>query len=87
MTATVRLPRLLADAVNTDIRHQVRDGTVSESLTALFNEHPGLKNHILDDRGAIRPHVSIFVDGHRAGLDTEVGEGSEVRVLNAVSGG
>ncbi|HEU4319951.1 MAG TPA: MoaD/ThiS family protein [Acidimicrobiia bacterium] len=87
MTATIRLPRMLADAANTEIRHQVGDGTVARSLADLFAAHPGIKNHVLDDRGEIRPHVSIFVDGHRAGLDTVVGEGSEVRVLNAVSGG
>ena len=87
MTATIRLPRMLADVANTDIRHQVGEGTVAGSLAQLFVEHPGLKNHVLDDRGEIRPHVSIFVDGHRARLETEVRDDSELRVLNAVSGG
>ena len=78
---------MLADAANTELRHEIAGATVSDALAALFANEPGLKNHILDERGEIRPHVSIFVDGHRARLETEVRDDSELRVLNAVSGG
>ena len=87
VTASIRLPRVLADAANTELRYPVTTGTVAESLAGLFRDHPGLRNHLLDDRGEIRPHVSIFVDGQRAGKDTLVNDGSELRVINAVSGG
>lgn len=87
MSATLRLPRVLADTANTDVRHEVADGMVSDALASLFADVPGLRNHILDDRARIRPHVSVFVDGERADLEATVGAGSDVRIINAVSGG
>jgi hypothetical protein len=87
MTAVVRLPRILSDAANTDTRLPVDGDTVESSLIDLFQREPGLRNHLLDESGAIRPHVSIFVDGSQAELDTDVRAGSEIRVLHAVSGG
>jgi molybdopterin converting factor small subunit len=87
MTARLRLPRLLSETVRVAPEHQVEGTTVAEALGDLFSSSPGLRNHIVDETGAIRPHVSVFVDGTQADLDTEVGDGSEVRVLNAVSGG
>lgn len=78
---------MLADAANTDLHHQVAGGTVGEALGALFQKKPGLRNHILDESGSVRPHVSLFVDGVQADLSESVGESSELRVLHAVSGG
>ena len=87
MTARLRLPRLLSETVPVAPEHRVEGSTVAEALGDLFSSSPGLRTHILDELGAIRPHVSVFVDGVQADLDTEVGDGSELRVLNAVSGG
>lgn len=78
---------MLSEAANIDLRHDVDGTTVGEALDSLFQRKPGLRNHILDDGGGIRPHVSVFVDGMQADLGTEVGDGSEIRVLHAVSGG
>ena len=87
MTAELRLPRLLAEIANTGPAHPVVGSTVAEALDDLFSQLPGLRNHVLDEAGAIRPHVSIFVDGYQAGLDTAVGGDAEIRILHAVSGG
>ncbi len=87
MTATVRLPRILTHSVKTGLRHEVEGQTLGEVLDSLFAGEPGLKNHLLDESGRIRPHVLIFVDSARAGLDTPVGADAEVQVLQAVSGG
>lgn len=87
MTATVRLPRMLSETVKTDVVHDVAGATVEEALTDLFAKVPGLRHHICEETGAIRPHVSVFVDGFQADLGTGLADGSEVRVLHAVSGG
>ena len=87
MSPTVRLPRMLSDAVKSDLRHDVAGTTVADALGDLFEAQPGLRNHILDDSGAIRPHVSVFVDGRQSSLDDSVDTNSEIRVLHAVSGG
>lgn len=78
---------MLSEATNTGLRHEVAGGTVGEALEELFQEKPGLRNHILDDAGEVRPHVSLFVDGVQSDLTTALGDSSEVRVLHAVSGG
>lgn len=87
MIATVRLPRMLSETVKTDATHDVVGATVEEALTDLFTKVPGLRHHICEETGAIRPHVSVFVDGLQAELGTGLAEGSEIRVLHAVSGG
>jgi molybdopterin converting factor small subunit len=87
MTASVRLPRMLSETVGTHTAHQVTGDTVRAALSNLFEQVPGLRNHIVDEGGSVRPHVSVFVDGHQADLDTDVSDGSDIRVLNAVSGG
>lgn len=87
MTATLRLPRMLSGTVNTPGTIRVEGKTVAEAFADLFRQQPGLRNHILDDEGMIRAHVSVFVDGNQSGLDSAVGEGAQLRILHAVSGG
>lgn len=87
MTATLRLPRVLATTANTSLVHSLQGETVEMVLASLFESEPGLRGHILDETGAIRPHVSVFVDRYQAELGTAVGEGAEIQVLQAVSGG
>jgi sulfur-carrier protein len=78
---------MLADTVNLEPTQEVSGGTVAEALEHLFRREPGLRNHIVDETGEIRPHVSVFVDGTQSGRETPVGSDSEIRVLHAVSGG
>lgn len=87
MTATLRLPRVLATVANTELSHQVEGDTLALTLEDLFRREPGLRNHLLDEGGRIRRHVSVFVDSDQADLGTAVGDGAEIRVLQAVSGG
>ena len=87
MSVTVRIPRVLSQAVTTGLRHEAEGQTLGAVLESLFSREPGLENHLLDEVGRIRPHVLIFVDAVRADLDTPVGPASEVQVLQAVSGG
>lgn len=84
---SLRLPRMLASAANTELRHTVGGTDLIGALDDLFATEPGLRNHILDENGVIRPHVSVFVDGMQADLGTAVADTSEIRILHAVSGG
>lgn len=87
MTARLKLPRLLTHSVRAGLLQEVTGSTLKEALDDLFGQEPGLRPHLLCEDGAIRPHVSIFIDGERASLETRVGPASEIRVLQAVSGG
>lgn len=65
--------------------------TVREVLDAYFAEHPAVRSYVLDDQGALRKHMMIFVDGEqvvdRQGLGDSVGPNAEVYVMQALSGG
>ncbi|HUF27292.1 MAG TPA: MoaD/ThiS family protein [Gemmatimonadaceae bacterium] len=65
--------------------------TLAEAISALAERSPGVVDRMIDELGAVRPHVNIFVDGESirflAGLDTPVTERSTIVVVPAVSGG
>ena len=65
--------------------------TVREVLDAVFAQNPRARDYVLDDQGAVRHHMQIFVGGanvrDRAGLSDEVPAGAEVYVMQALSGG
>jgi molybdopterin converting factor small subunit len=87
MTVRVRLPRVLTDTAAVAPRHEATGSTLGEVLESLFTTAPGLRQHLLDEEGRIRPHVLIFVDSVKSDLDTAVGRDADVQVLQAVSGG
>lgn len=71
---------------------QVNAGaTVREVLDRLFAEVPELDLRVRDERGVLRRHVNVFVGATNirdaARLDTPVGDGAEISVLPATSGG
>jgi sulfur-carrier protein len=70
---------------------EVEGGTVAEVLEQAFIAQPGLRGYLLDDQGRLRRHVAVFVDGRRirdtAGFTDAVSPGSEVCVIQALSGG
>jgi molybdopterin converting factor small subunit len=66
-------------------------GTVEEALDALRATLPGVYDRVVTERRELRQHINVFV-GHEdirwtGGLGTPLGEGSEVVILPAVSGG
>ena len=65
--------------------------TVGDVLAALRPAYPGVHDAALDERGAIRQHVNVFVGAENVafaeGLATPVPPGVEVWILPAVSGG
>jgi len=66
---------------------EVEGGSVEEALASLFALHPKLRGYVLDDQGAVRKHVVVFVDGERARLPDPVAAGAEIVVMQALSGG
>ena len=69
----------------------VPGSTVREALDNAFREQPKLRTYVLDDQGRLRKHVVIFIDGRmvadRGELSDNVGENSELLVMQALSGG
>lgn len=65
--------------------------TLQEVLAAVFAEHTALKSYVLDDQGAVRQHVAIFINGDlavdRVKLTDPVGPDDEIYILQALTGG
>jgi hypothetical protein len=70
---------------------EVAGATVREVLDAIFAERPGARTYVLDDQGAVRKHVVVFVDGDqirdRKTLSDPVAPAAEIYVMQALSGG
>ncbi len=66
-------------------------GTVRAVLENVFADNPRLGTYVLDDQRRLRKHVTVFVNremiADREGLSDAVGEGDEVFVFQALSGG
>ena len=71
-------------------RH-VEAGTVREALEKILEGREQLRGYVLDDQGALRHHVTVFVDGvqvqDRAHLTEPVDTATEIYVMQALSGG
>jgi molybdopterin converting factor small subunit len=61
--------------------------TVDELLRSLDASFPGIRFRIVDEQGRIRVHIRIFVNRELATLSQRVGEGDDVQILCALSGG
>ena len=70
---------------------EVEGATLAEALAAVFAERPALRGYVLDDQGALRRHVAVFVAGvpvrDRLRLSDPVGARDEIYVFQALSGG
>jgi sulfur-carrier protein len=91
MTSRLVLPAQLRDCAGGRGEVEVNGATLREVFDDLARRLPMLERRLRDERGLLRQHVLVFVDGVgvRGGLelDAPVGEGSEVFVSPAVSGG
>jgi sulfur-carrier protein len=65
----------------------VEGATVGEALGAVFAAQPALRPYVLDDQGALRRHVAVYVNGNRARLTDAVGPRDTVYVFQALTGG
>ena len=66
-------------------------GTLRAVLEEVFAVEPALRGYVLDDQESLRKHVTVFIDGvqiaDRRGLSDLCADGSEVWVMQALSGG
>jgi hypothetical protein len=69
----------------------VKGDTVRQALDAAFRGNPRARAYVLDEQGAVRPHMVVFVDGRqvrdRQHLSDPVSGDGEIYVAQALSGG
>lgn len=70
---------------------EVVGSTVREVLDAYFAEHSQVRGYVLDETGAVRRHVAVFVDddliADRRSLSDVVAADDRIHVFQALSGG
>ena len=78
-------------------RHQpcpvqrVAASTLRAALDAAFRAAPELRGYVLDDQGAVRKHVAVFVNARmiasRSDLDISLKSEDKIMVIQALTGG
>ena len=91
MSVSVRIPTILRTYTNGESEVSADGGTLSEVLDSLDGSYPGIKGRILDDQGAIRRFVNVYVGNDDVrfleALETATPDGTQVSVIPAVAGG
>ncbi len=69
----------------------VPGATLGEVLNAYFAANERARGYVLDDRGRLRKHMALFIDGRqiddRDALSDRVPAGAVVDVVQSLSGG
>lgn len=88
MNVRVRIPGQLYSYTGGQSQLDAEGGTLGAVLDDLDRQHPGLRFRVVDEHGAIRPHVRFFVNREVVrSLSTPLGPGDEVVLVGALSGG
>jgi molybdopterin synthase sulfur carrier subunit len=91
MSVSVRIPTILRTYTGGASEVTADGGTLSEVIESLESSYPGIRGRILDDQGAIRRFVNVYVGNDDVrfleALDTSTPEGAQVSVIPAVAGG
>ena len=74
-----------------ELRVEGAAASLADALSLLWRECPSFRDRVLTERGEVREHLNIFVDGesvrYSGGFATPVKDGSEIVILPALSGG
>ena len=85
--AVVRLRSPLKQLAGGAAEHRIEGATAGALLRELERSQPALGGWILDERGHVRRHINVFVNGEYGREDTPVGPEDRIEVLPAISGG
>jgi len=91
MAVSVRIPTILRSYTGDQSQVQAEGGTLSAVIDSLEASFPGIRARVLDDAGALRRFVNIYVAEEDVrfaeGLDTPTPDGTQVSIIPAVAGG
>jgi molybdopterin synthase sulfur carrier subunit len=92
MSITVKIPAPLRPLTQNQAEVLVEKApTVKAAVDELSRRFPGLKERLLDDKGALRRYVNIFRNDedirHGKMLETQLGEGDKLTIVPAIAGG
>jgi molybdopterin synthase sulfur carrier subunit len=91
MAVSVRIPTILRSYTGDQSQVEAEGATLSAVIESLEASFPGIRARVLDDAGALRRFVNIYVAEEDVrfaeGLDTPTPDGTQVSIIPAVAGG
>jgi molybdopterin synthase sulfur carrier subunit len=91
MSATVKIPTPLRKLTNGKTSVDADGATIGAIIENLESVYPGMRERLVDESGALRHFVNIYLNGedirYLTGLDSPVGDQDELSIVPAVAGG
>ncbi len=91
MSAVVRIPTILRTYTGGAGEVSVDGSTLRETIGDLDAQFPGIAARVLDDSGALRRFVNVYVNDDDVrfleSLDTPILDGAQISIIPAVAGG
>jgi len=70
---------------------EISGATIGAALQAYFAAHPEVRSYVLDEQGAIRKHIAVFLNQQmvpaRQAMAAPLEESDELFIAQALSGG
>lgn len=91
MSAKVRIPTPLRKLTNDEELVEVNASTIGDAITELQGRYPGIKERLLDESGAVRRFVNVYVNEEDIRFlqnqQTTLKDGDEISIIPAIAGG
>lgn len=91
MAVTVRIPTPLRKFTQDQADVAIEGNTIGEVINNLEAQYAGIKERIVDESGAIRRFVNVYVNEEDIrfldGPNTPVKDGDQVTIVPAIAGG
>ena len=91
MSVTVRIPTPMRQLTGGAAEVAVAAGSLADVIRSLQAAHPGAADRVLDETGALRRFVNVYVGDEDVryldGLETPIPDGETVSIIPAVAGG
>ncbi|GAA2078485.1 MoaD/ThiS family protein [Aeromicrobium halocynthiae] len=91
MSVSVRIPTILRSYTGGESQVSADGATLADVLDSLESAHPGIKARVVDDNGALRRFVNVYVAEEDVrfsdGLQTPTPDGAQISIIPAVAGG
>jgi len=91
MAQKVRIPTPLRKLTNNEELVEVNATTIGDAFSELQTRYPGIKERLLDDAGAVRRFVNVYVNEEDIRFlqnqQTKPKDGDEISIIPAIAGG
>jgi molybdopterin synthase sulfur carrier subunit len=91
MAKNVRIPTPLRKLTNDKELVEINAATIGDAITELQTRFPGIKERLIDETGAVRRFVNVYVNEEDIRFlqnqQTKLKDGDEISIIPAIAGG